>query len=306
MPGREDGARRIAAACRRPAGRSARPRGARSRAPGRESAPARARGARSGRAAADNACRRARPCRCAPRRPRRSRARSRRRSPHRRPARRAARASASAASAAEPTSVTSQPWPKLRISAWVYSRVTVASVPSTETQLGLRGRAGRLDRRHRADERHREARPQRRQHEGRGGVAGDHDEVGLMRRDEVGHHGDDARDELALRPAAVGKQRVVGRIDEARVGPRARDLAIDRQSAEAGIEHQDGRGTHGAGHDRGADQNGTQRCAVAGLRSKARRGDQRQPASRALPRPRGRLMCRHGEVPVGPDCGQEG
>ena len=39
------------------------------------------------------------------------------------------------ASRGEPTSVTSQPWPKSRISAWVYSRVTVASVPSTETQL---------------------------------------------------------------------------------------------------------------------------------------------------------------------------
>ena len=43
--------------------------------------------------------------------------------------------SANAASCAEPTSVTSQPWPKLRISAWVYSRATVASVPSTETRL---------------------------------------------------------------------------------------------------------------------------------------------------------------------------
>ena len=38
---------------------------------------------------------------------------------------------------------------------------------------------------------------------------------------------------------AVGKQRVVGRIDEARIGPRPRDLAEDRQAAEAGIEHQD-------------------------------------------------------------------
>ena len=31
--------------------------------------------------------------------------------------------------------MTSQPWPKLRISAWVYSRATVASVPSTETRF---------------------------------------------------------------------------------------------------------------------------------------------------------------------------
>ncbi len=35
----------------------------------------------------------------------------------------------------EPTSVTSQPWPKSRISLRVYSRATVASVPSTETSL---------------------------------------------------------------------------------------------------------------------------------------------------------------------------
>ena len=45
----------------------------------------------------------------------------------------------------------------------------------------------RLDRRHGADERDREALPQRRQHQGRGGVAGDHDEVGRMPLDQALH-----------------------------------------------------------------------------------------------------------------------
>ena len=44
-------------------------------------------------------------------------------------------ASASEARSAEPTSVTSQPCAKSRISALVYSRLTVPLVPSTETRL---------------------------------------------------------------------------------------------------------------------------------------------------------------------------
>ena len=43
--------------------------------------------------------------------------------------------SASVASSAEPTSVTSQSRANERTSAWVYSRATVASVPSTEMRL---------------------------------------------------------------------------------------------------------------------------------------------------------------------------
>ena len=46
-------------------------------------------------------------------------------------------ASASEASSPEPTSVTSQPCAKSRISARVYSRCTVPLVPSTETRLVL-------------------------------------------------------------------------------------------------------------------------------------------------------------------------
>ena len=60
-----------------------------------------------------------------------------------------------------------------------------------------------------------------------------------MRRDEVVHQGDDARDQRASGDLAVGKQRIVRRIDETGVRTRARDLAEHRQSADAGIEHQD-------------------------------------------------------------------
>ena len=109
-------------------------------------------------------------------------------------------ASASSASRGEPTSVTAQPSAKSRIRARVYSRRTVASVPSTDTSLLARGGAGRLDRRHRADERHREARAQLRQHQRRGGVAGDHHEVGPVRRDQLVHHRQHARRPARPRP----------------------------------------------------------------------------------------------------------
>src|SRR3981189_1838272 len=46
-------------------------------------------------------------------------------------------ASASDARSAEPTRVTSQPCAKSRISVWVYSRLTVPLVPSTDTRLDL-------------------------------------------------------------------------------------------------------------------------------------------------------------------------
>ena len=109
----------------------------RSPAPDRSSPPAMAPARRAGPAAADNACRPAPRCRCAP-------GRCRRRRQSRRDSADISRsltssplkaASASEASLAEPTSVTSQPWAKSRISAWVYSRLTVPLVPSTETRL---------------------------------------------------------------------------------------------------------------------------------------------------------------------------
>ena len=144
--------------------------------------------------------------------------------------------------------MTAQPSAKSRISARVYSRFTVASVPSTDTswlrdaaQAGLI--AGTVPTNGTA-----EARAQLRQHQRRGGVAGDHHQIGPVRRDQLVHHREHALDQLGLVLPAVGKERVVGGIDEARVRPRLGDLAMDGEPAEPGIEHQDGRrGCHANG-----------------------------------------------------------
>ena len=85
-----------------------------------------------------------------------------------------------------------------------------------------RGDAGRLDGRHGADERHGEARAQMRQHQGGGGVAGDHHEIGRVGRDQLLHQRHDARDQCLLAMPAIGKERIVGDIDIGRVGPRLR------------------------------------------------------------------------------------
>ncbi len=203
--------------------------------------PARARAARAVRAAADSACRRARWCRCAARPPRRSRGRAPRGAAHRPPARRCSSASAKPASRAEPTSATSVPLAKSRISARVYSRLTVACVPSTVTcllteraQAGLM--AGTVP-----TKGTRVARAQMRQHQRRGGVAGDDHEVGTVRRDQVAHQRDHARDQLRLAVAAVGKEGVVGHVDVASVRPRLHHLAKDGEAAEPGIEDENGR-----------------------------------------------------------------
>ena len=84
--------------------------------------------------------------------------------------------------------------------------------------LADRAGAGRLDREHGADEGHGIGRAQMREDEGRGGVAGDDDEVGAVGRDQLAHERDDARDGLALAAAVVGKEGVVGDVDVARVG----------------------------------------------------------------------------------------
>ena len=144
--------------------------------------------------------------------------------------------------------------------------------------LRLRGRAGRLDRRHGADE----GQAKRSRSAGstsveavlqaittRSGRCASISSVHQRRRR--------ASTSSSLRDLAVGKQRVVRRIDEARIGPRACDLAEHRQPADAGVEHQNAGRTHDAGSDRWADQDGAQRGAIAGRRSKTRRGDQRQP-----------------------------
>ena len=211
---------------------------------------------------------------------------------HRRPAWPASAASASGASRAgadqREVAALADSW---RISAWVYSRATVASVPSTETrfdceaaQAGLiagtvptKGKVKRC--------------AQRGQHLHRGGVAGDHHEVGAVRRDEAFHQADDALDQLGLGDLAVGKQRIVRRIDEARIGPRARDLAEHRQAADAGIEHQDLRGTHDA---RASPRGRPERNAASRDSRPPGRGAARPPAAAARsfgsPRPRGRLI----------------
>ena len=75
----------------------------------------------------------------------------------------------------------------------------------------------RLDRRHRADERHGEALPERRQDQRRRGVAGDDDRRRPVLGDELAHQRDDVVAERRLLPVAVGKRRIVGDIDEARL-----------------------------------------------------------------------------------------
>ena len=102
-------------------------------------------------------------------------------------------------------------------------------------------RAGRLDRRHGADERHREARAQIRQHQRRRGVAGDHHERRMMRVDQRRHQRDDPLDQRRLAVGAVGKERVVGDVDEARIRACRRDLAMDGEAAQPGIKHKDRR-----------------------------------------------------------------
>ncbi len=53
-----------------------------------------------------------------------------------------------------------------------------------------------------------------REHERRGGVAGDHDEIGPMGGDQFAHQRDHAGDQRRFGVAPVGKERVVGDIDD--------------------------------------------------------------------------------------------
>ena len=72
-------------------------------------------------------------------------------------------------------------------------------------QPRARGAGGRLDRRHDADERQiRMGASQMRQREGRGGAAGDDDDVGAAVRDNSRHHRLDARDQR--RPRSAGRK----------------------------------------------------------------------------------------------------
>ena len=78
-------------------------------------------------------------------------------------------------------------------------------------------------------------------HDQRGsGVAGDHDQVRGVARDQFADQRHHARDDLLLAVVAIGKERIVGDIDVMRVGPRADDLTQYREAAKAGVEHQNG------------------------------------------------------------------
>ncbi|MGY4293810.1 hypothetical protein ACVWXN_001905 [Bradyrhizobium sp. i1.4.4] len=63
-----------------------------------------------------------------------------------------------------------------------------------------------------------------------------------MRANQFAHQRHDAGDDLVLAVVAIGEEGIVGDIDEMRVRARSHDLAEHRESAKAGIEHQDRRG----------------------------------------------------------------
>ena len=80
-----------------------------------------------------------------------------------------------------------------------------------------------------------------RQHQRRGGVAGDHDDVGPVRGDQLADQRTTRATNAFLGRGAVGEEGVIGDIDEIGVRPRGDDLAKDGQPAEAGIKDQNGR-----------------------------------------------------------------
>ena len=150
--------------------------------------------------------------------------------------------------AREPTSVTSQPWAKSRIRARVYSRCTVASVPSTDTSLlceaaqagliaGTVPTNGTAKRARRCGSTSVEA-----------VLQAITTRSGRWAAISSPISGDDAGDQRRFVVTAVGKERVVGDVDEARVRPRLRDLAEHGEAAEAGIEDQNGRGGRRLAH----------------------------------------------------------
>jgi len=71
--------------------------------------------------------------------------------------------------------------------------------------------------------------------------AGDDDEPGRVRLDQLAHQRGDARHQFRFAVAPIGKEGVVGHVEKTRIRPRLGDLAEDREAAEARIEDQDGR-----------------------------------------------------------------
>ena len=78
-----------------------------------------------------------------------------------------------------------------------------------------------------------------------------------MRRDELAHHVEDARDEGSFRQAAIGEGGIVGRVDIPGIGTGPAHRFEHGETTEAGIEQQDrrlrcrdnrGEGQTGASH----------------------------------------------------------
>src|SRR6266700_2363722 len=146
-------------------------------------------------------------------------------------------ASARPARRAEPTRVTSQPAANSRISARVYSRLTVASVPSTDTRLVREAAQAGL-------------------------IAGTVPTNGTTKR---------ARDQPVLLDRAIGKAGIVGHVHEMGIRARLGDLAINGEPAETGTEEEDaGRGDHAfQGEPAGQDGN----RIMAGMGSEGQRAE---------------------------------
>ena len=75
---------------------------------------------------------------------------------------------------------------------------------------------------------------------------------GAKSRDQTPDHFDDAIDEPRLAQGAVGKEGVVGRVDDFGVRPRLDDLCEHREAAETGIEHEYARPARRVGRGHGA------------------------------------------------------
>lgn len=142
--------------------------------------------------------------------------------------------------------------------------LSVVVKPQEDQDVGFAGtidqtaagrRRSRLDCRDGADEGDGEAGPERRQHQRRGGIAGDHREVGVKARDEALHDGEDAGDELLLAQAAIGETGVVGGVDDMRRRAGTRGASEHGETAEPGIEDEDG-GLGAGGHKRAITRSG--------------------------------------------------
>jgi hypothetical protein len=113
-----------------------------------------------------------------------------------------------------------------------------------------------------------------RQHQRRGGVASDDDEIGTVGFDQLAHERAHPRDKLRLAASAVGKEGIVGDVDVARIGPRPDDLAKNREAAEPGIEDENGRNHGGCWYEknglRATSGQGATRAGRAGVLASCR------------------------------------